>query len=417
MTDSSDLLGHSYSYASATYGLIIRKAIEAGTSRFILHLDEFTRTSKAIYNSLIHLIDFESNDKFQDRFYAGIDFDFSDCIIIATYNSDHLENITEFDTAISERIDEIKIDAYDVLEKIEICKRFLIPKAERIINVKTGLITITNPFIKYIIMNYTAESGTRTLNKLIMKIYEKINYMHSIHNLPITRYELTLDHLHKLLGEIPSITAIDNHAIAGKVKVMYEMNDTIGGLINVQISKNYLPDQNYLLLTGNQQVLTKESCQCAFNVISQIVSCENFSKYGFHCHISETSLVKNGSSAGCAFAIAFYSLIMNKKINPYVAMTGEICLNGFVHKIGGLKNKLIGAIKNGIKIVFIPKENESELSSTSSSNTSACVTELSSTSSSNTSACVTECSNEIALKVIFVNHIREILDSEDLFIN
>jgi len=413
MSDPSELVGHSFSYSSSTYGMIISKLISAGSWRCVLHLDELGKTGKkqgtehslvnAIHDTLIHLTDLEANKHFQDHFYGGsIEFDLSGLLIVATYNSDEY-----FNTAFSERIEEIKISPYSMDDKNIITKNFLLPNAEDLIKVNHDQIHIDHEFIKYLVVNYTNEGGVRILNRLLMKIFEKINYKYMIKNLPIEELFLTEKHIHMLLGESQMETEKihGDHAI-GIINGVYssespdatcgfrESSETNGGIISIQICHNYLPLKNELfVMTGNQKLIIKESIHCAFNVIGHIIGVNKMEnmmekyKNGFHIHVMDASTPKDGPSAGCAFAIAFYSLFAEKKINQFVSMTGELGLDGSIHKIGGVHNKIAGAERAGIKVIFVPLQNFSDIG------------------------------NKFNIVVKPVSHINEIINDKDLFIN
>lgn len=366
MDDASELLGHAYSYASATYGLIVRKMISAGSWKCVICLDELGKTGKketqtSVQDALIHVLDSENNQKFQDRFYAGsVDFDLSGVLFVVTFNIGE-----KFDPALYDRMEVINVYPYSTDDKMKITKQFLIPKVEKIMKLN---LSISEEIIKYIIDYYTFEGGVRTVNRLITSLYEKINFILMV-NYQIDNIVISKEIITKLLGEPKyQIEKINSKDEIGVTYGMYTADSNGGGVMPIQINYNYLPTKNELfVLTGNQQGILKESIHCAYNVVGNYVGPEIMNnilekyKHGFHIHVMDASSPKDGPSAGASFCVAFYSIFTNKKINRYVCVTGEIGLDGSLHKVGGIDQKLNGAHRAGIKIVFIPEDNKIDL--------------------------------------------------------
>jgi endopeptidase La len=424
MNDSSDLIGHNFTYANAQYGMIIRQMINAGSWRSMLFFDEVDKVSKRndtneIYNTLIHITDPNMNQHFQDRFYSSaIDFDLSGTLIVFSYNNSDL-----LDPILLDRIREIPISAYSTKEKIEIAKNHIIRELTNEIGFPSDKIIFSEEIIRYIIEKYTHEAGVRELRRKIEQILMKINIdryymrgpfidlMHSkyieLHNnsrnksgknivLDIKDHnklesllssenvnqifnfkfdgvlEIDIKIVHMYLDE-PTlmIEKIHNKDLVGMINGLYATNIGIGGIVFIQIEKRHAVssdnDNNKtnfeLKMTGNQKQVMKESVDCAFTVALNLLGKKNIiEKYpnGFHIHASDGGTPKDGPSAGCAFATAFVSILLGKKINKNVAMTGEIDLTGKINKIGGLSAKLIGAKKAGVKRVYICKDNKSD---------------------------------------------------------
>lgn len=437
MSDSADLIGHSFTYSGAQYGMIIRQMIKAGNWRSVMFFDEVDKVSKRndtneIYNTLIHITDPNMNQHFQDRFYSSsIEFDLSGVLIVFSYNDS-----SKLDPILLDRIKEIHIPAYSIQEKISIVQNYVLKELCENIAFDRNKIHFSDETVRYIIEKYTLEAGVRELRRKLEQILLKLNidrfYMRgpfrSIMNkkfLEITddsekyaelndnsegKYDkkngliayveykkskveelLTSSILNEIFNldfndqiiidnimvhrylEKPVLLSEEIHRndLIGVINGLYATNIGMGGIIPIQIYKNYIGDSNdksniKLKLTGNQQKVMRESVICALTTAVNILNSDirnNITKnfpYGFHIHAPDGGTPKDGPSAGCAFATAFVSVLLGKKINRNIAMTGEIELTGKISKIGGLVAKLTGAKKAGVKYVYICEENRED---------------------------------------------------------
>jgi len=372
--DGELLHGHGYTYSGSQPGLIIKKMVEMGKDRCILYFDELDKTSSKhgtnneISNILIHLTDPNMNKSFQDRFFQGIDFPLNKVIMIFSYNDSD-----KIDPILLDRITQIVIKPYTINDKILITKNFIIPeiKKETAVNLDIG-----NNIIEYIIENYTNEAGVRELKRKIERIYMKLNLEILTEQILLANYTLTIIEVSRiLLKPVNEINKIYDIPQIGIINGLYATTNGDGGIIPIQIFNNSTSSTFELKLTGKQGEVMKESVQCALTCAINYIklnsikyNIDNFDEYfqsnfknGFHIHTPATATPKDGPSAGCAFTCAFISRILNKPINNYIGLTGEIELTGKITKIGGLNFKLIGAKKAGIKIVFVPKENEEDI--------------------------------------------------------
>ena len=438
ISDSSDLIGHNFTYTGAQYGMIIRQMIQAGNWRCVMFFDEVDKVGKRndtneIYNTLIHITDPNMNKNFQDRFYSSsIDFDLSGVLIVFSYN-----NSDKLDPILLDRIKEIHISSYSIQEKIKIAQGYMMKELCTNIGFNRDKIHFDDSTIRYIIEKYTLEAGVRELRRKMEQILLKTNidriYMRGpFRNMMINYYEISnnvkknkifelemeesdqkdsnigissyvtykksnienmidqntlnkifnmeidekliidKDLIHRYLDK-PTLTFDEIHKrdIIGVINGLYATTVGMGGIVPIQISKSYISDCNdginmRLRLTGNQQAIMKESVICAFttavNLINKTISDSLTNNYpnGFHIHAPDASTPKDGPSAGCAYATAFVSILLGKKINREIAMTGEIELTGKINKIGGLDAKLNGAKRAGVKKVFICEENRDD---------------------------------------------------------
>jgi len=375
--DGELLHGHGYTYSGSQPGMIIKKMVEMGKSRCILYFDELDKacskhgSTNEITSILIHLTDPNMNKCFQDRFFQGVDFPLDKVIIIFSYNDSKL-----VDPILLDRIKQIEVSSYNINEKVKIVRDFIIPEIKESIGLKCDNNIISDELIEFIIENYTNEAGVRSIKRHIEEIFLTLNldkiYQKNNFN------EINKETIIKILNNPKNeITKIHDRPLVGVINGLYATNNSEGGIIPIQIFNNFIPNTTYeIKLTGNQGAVMKESVQCSLttalnyikNNLHKYPNITNLDEYiynnfknGFHIHVPSTSTPKDGPSAGCAFTCAFISRILNKPIKNDIAMTGEIELTGKITKIGGLIFKLFGAKKAGVKIVYIPKENNNDL--------------------------------------------------------
>lgn len=381
--DGEILFGHGYTYSGSQPGLIIKKMVEMGKSRCILYFDELDKTCSKngpineITSILIHLTDPNMNKTFQDRFFQGIDFPLDKVIMIFSYNDASL-----IDPILLDRLKQININPYTTTDKINIVKTFIINEiAESIGLQKEPWINISDELIEFIIDNYTNEAGVRSIKRKIEQIFLQLNLEKIFENNAFENgslNEITKDIIIRILEKPKNNDLIipDKSSI-GIINGLYANSHGNGGIIPIQVFNNYSPNSNIyeIKLTGKQGDVMKESVHCSltvaleyiknnsikYNIINLDTYLHTYFKSGFHVHTPSTSTPKDGPSAGCAFACAFISRILNRPIKNNIAITGEIELTGKITKIGGLNFKLIGAKKAGVNLVFIPKENEHDL--------------------------------------------------------
>ena len=390
LDDRCILNGHSYTYNSAQPGLLLRKIIEAGKSRCIIYFDELDKTCtkngiNEISNVLIHVTDPNTNDKYADSFFSEITFDLSKILFVFSYNDK-----SKIDKVLLDRMEKIEIKSYSTSDKIKITKNFILKEICNELNFPHDIVNISDKNIEYIIENYTMESGVRELKRKLEKIYSKLN-LEKIYkkgffanNLTSTNtnkdicneldkeFKINIEkehidtYLNKKIVDIKKINTIDN---IGVINGLYVCDNGSSGVIPVSIYKSFNnnKDKINLIITGNQGNIMQESVHFAYTIAMNLVKEEHRNKFiensnfDLHIHAVDASTSKEGPSAGCAFTIAFLSIILNIKIKHDIAITGEIDISGRVSKIGGLVSKIRGGYREGVKIFFIPKENEKDL--------------------------------------------------------
>ena len=372
--DAELLIGHGYTYSGAQPGLIIRKMCEVNNSRCIMYFDELDKSCikhgfiNEITSILIHLTDPNTNKAFQDRFFQGIDFPLDKIIFIASYNDS-----SKIDPILLDRLIEIKVDSYNIDDKIKILKNFIIPELKENIGLNIN-ITYNDNDIKRFIYEYTSEAGVRDLKHKMEQILLNINKEILINDKIIDDIHLDFDLISKYIDMheknyykmIPLIDQI------GYVNGLYATNIGNGGITSIEISPIIIGHDFQLKLTGSMGDIMKESIQVAFTqacnyinnnklILNIDTDIKNRFPWGFHIHTPEGATPKDGPSAGGAFTIGFISILLHKKINRTIALTGEMNLSGNITKIGGLVYKLIGAKYAGVKTVLVPTQNKMDI--------------------------------------------------------
>lgn len=364
--DGSSFNGHNYTYIGSKCGELVEMLKKAKCMNPILFFDELDKVDedkgKNIINILIHVTDKSQNTKVHDKFFSGINFDFSKCIIIFSYNDRSRINKT-----LRDRITEIQVNPLKTHEKIEITKKFTLPKLSTKINFKCHM---EDEIIKYIIENYTFESGMRKLNEKIEEIFGELN-LKNIENNSSKKYELLKENIDTILDRHTKILrkTIHDEPRPGFVNGMYATAIGIGGITLIQTEKREITEKKdlHIDITGSLGDVMKESIHCAKTVALSLLTEEDKNKlkrkieknpFSLHIHCPDGATPKDGPSAGITLTLAIYSFLTNKKVRNDIAMTGEIDIYGKVGAIGGLDSKINGAIKAGVKLVLFPKENE-----------------------------------------------------------
>jgi len=380
-SNGSLLDGHGYTYMNSSWGKIVDILIETKCMNPIIYIDELDKVSKTeqgreIIGILTHLIDPTQNDKFQDKYFSGIDIDLSKALFIFSYNDPD-----QIDKILLDRIHRIKFDNLTVKDKIVICRRFILPE----INKKMGfenIVELSDETIEYIILNYTLEPGVRKLKELFFDLFGEINLSMlcpfagdgadagADFEIPVV---ITAENIgKKYLLKYHKITEKKIHtgSQVGIINGLWANALGKGGIIPIQA--RFFPSSTFLelKLTGLQGDVMKESMNVAKTLAWSLTSrdakrewvrlFDETREQGLHVHCPEGGISKDGPSAGAAITVALYSLFNAKPIINDVAITGEICLNGEITAIGGLEHKITGGIRAGIKTFLYPKANHLE---------------------------------------------------------
>ena len=379
--DGELLHGHGYTYAGAQPGLIVKKMVDAGSGRCIMYFDELDKcVSKngqvnELMSILIHLTDPMTNSSFQDRFFQEITFPLNKVIFIFSFN-----DISKIDRILLDRMEIIDVESYNIKEKITISNNYLLKQLCKEIGFDFGSINFSQEVMTMIIEEYTFEPGVRSLKRslenILLKlnidkiyqrgIFEKIKEDYTKENPLILTKELILEYLGDTKVNYKTIHSKD---MVGVVNGLYATTMCSGGIVPIQLTGYHVgKTQKFVLkLTGNQKKIMKESILYSFTAAINLLTNEGketfFKNYpnGIHIHTPEAATPKDGPSAGVGFTLAFLSIMLDLKINREIALTGEIDLYGNVTKIGGVKYKVQGAFKAGVKTIFLPNENKDDV--------------------------------------------------------
>lgn len=374
-TDSCFLEGHDYTYEGSGWGKIVDVLMRAKCMNPVIFFDELDKVSETakgeeIINILTHLTDSTQNSHFNDKYFSGVDFDLSKAIFIFSFNDE-----SKINRVLRDRMYIIRTDGFELKDKKKIASNYLIPKLIKSVGFEEDKIIFTNDIIEFIIDNYTFEGGVRRLKECLLEITKEINLRlldgtklngnKIILPITITKEMLTEDIFKK--RRIKDIECIHTVPKIGLVNGLWANDMGVGGIIPIEAFSIPTNNKLELELTGQQGDVMQESMRCAktvaWNILPDICKkklneeWKNFGNTGIHIHCPDGATPKDGPSAGAAITTAIISLLMKKKIDNEIAMTGEINLKGEVTIIGGLKEKLNGAKKAGAKHVLIPKGN------------------------------------------------------------
>ena len=360
--DESEIIGHRRSYLGAEPGRIIQGLKKAGSSNPVFLIDEIDKMTKDIKgdpaSALLDVLDPEQNKCFRDN-YIEEEIDLSNVMFLATAN--YIEDIPE---ALRDRLEIIRLSGYTEFEKLDIVKTHLLKKICNEHGLNYEKINISDNVILKIIRNYTKEAGVRELERQLATIVRKIITKLVMNNIKIDRINILEKDLEKYLGKIKFL---DSEAMdVSQIGVVNGLAYTQFGGDTLPIEVNYFKGNGNLVLTGSLGDVMKESAQIALSYIKANykkfkIDYEKLTSNDIHIHVPEGATPKDGPSAGVTLTTALISAFSNLKIDKTLAMTGEITLRGKVLPIGGLKEKSMGAYRNGIKRIIIPKENIRDL--------------------------------------------------------
>ena len=361
VNDEADIRGHRKTYIGAMPGRIISGLMQAKTRNPVILLDEIDKMASSYRgdpsSAMLEVLDAEQNNTFTDH-YIEVPYDLSDCFFIATAN--HIGHIP---APLLDRMEVIEITSYTLEEKFQIAKRHLIPKLRASHGITKGQAQISDDAIYLLIDSYTRESGVRNLERMLSSLFRKAARKLAEGTAKVVRF--TGKNLENYLGPFRYLgEQIPEENPVGLVNGLAWTS--VGGEL-LQIEASILDGKGVVQLTGNLGNVMKESANTAISYVRSVtkeygIDPDFYQNKDIHIHAPEGAVPKDGPSAGIALVIVLISALTNIPIRRNVAMTGEVTLRGRVLPIGGLKEKLIAAYKSGVKTVFIPKENERDLS-------------------------------------------------------
>lgn len=357
--DEAEIRGHRRTYIGSLPGKIVTNLKKAGTGNPLFLLDEIDKLGQDFRgdpaSALLEVLDPEQNAKFNDH-YLEIDIDLSDVMFVCTANTLNLPQ------PLLDRMEIIRLEGYTEDEKVEIAERHLVAKQVETHGLKDGEFTLTQEGLRALIQRYTREAGVRTLEREIARLARKA--LRQILEGKATSVTITPENLHEFAG-----VQKYRHGLS-------EQEDQIGavtGLAWTEVGGELLtiesvtvPGKGQVKTTGKLGDVMKESVQAAFSFVqarspSFGIKPSLFHRKDIHIHLPEGAVPKDGPSAGIGLVTSIVSTLTGIAVRKDVAMTGEVTLRGRVLPIGGLKEKLLAALRGGITTVLIPQENEKDL--------------------------------------------------------
>ncbi|MFC3193620.1 endopeptidase La [Marinicella sediminis] len=361
VSDESEIRGHRRTYIGSMPGRVIQNISKVKACNPVMILDELDKMSRDFRGdpaaALLEVLDPEQNNAFTDH-YLEVDFDLSEVMFIATANSLNIP------APLRDRMEIIRIPGYTEEEKIEIAVRYLLPKQLKAHGLANPEVKLSKAAIRDIVRYYTRESGVRSLEREIAKICRKA-VKQLLSDKKLKSINVSIKNLTDFLGvrKVSFGVAEKSDEIGNVTGLAWT---EVGGDL-LQIEAAVYPGTGKLNLTGHLGSVMKESIQAALSVVKSRaalfgVSQDMFTKHDIHVHVPEGATPKDGPSAGIGMCTALVSALSQNPVKANVAMTGEITLRGRVLEIGGLKEKLLAALRGGVKTVIIPKDNEKNLS-------------------------------------------------------
>lgn len=358
--DEAEIRGHRKTYIGAMPGKIVQNIRKCGASNPVFILDEIDKVSSDFRgdpsSALLEVLDPEQNSTFVDN-YLDVEFDLSKCLFIATANS-----LDTIHPALRDRMEIIDITGYTVEEKVQIAKKYLIPKQRREHGLKTKDLQFDDKAVLRIIEGYTRESGVRSLEQKIGSLVRKIAksialeepYQHQVRPADVT----------KLLGpELFDKDLYSDDDIAGIVTGLAWTQ--VGGEI-LLIESSLSRGKGVLTLSGQLGDVMKESAITALSYLKAHaddlgIDYRIFNNYDLHVHVPAGAVPKDGPSAGITMVTSMASIYTQRKVRPFVAMTGEVTLRGKVLPVGGIKEKILAANRAGVREIILCTKNRKDI--------------------------------------------------------
>lgn len=361
INDEAEIVGHRRTYVGAAPGLIIQGMKKSGSSNPVFIIDEIDKMTKDIKgdpaSALLEILDPEQNRTFSDH-YIEEEFDLSKVMFITTAN--YFEQISP---ELRDRLEIIELSSYTEYEKLDIAKSYLLPKEIKEHGLKSTDVKFSDEVILTIIRNYTKEAGVRDLERNLASILRKIVKQKLLEK-KAEEYQITDYNIEKYLGKKKYL--LNENDIIERIGVVNGLAYTPFGGDILPIEAVMFPGSGKIIMTGQLGDVMKESAQLSFDYLKSNyeefhIDYEAFEKNDIHIHVPEGAIPKDGPSAGVTLTTTLLSLLTNHAIATNIAMTGEMTLRGKVLPIGGLKEKVIGAHRNLVKTIFIPRNNEKDL--------------------------------------------------------
>ena len=361
--DEAEIRGHRRTYIGALPGRILSGMRQAGVINPVFLLDEIDKMTSDFRgdpaSALLEVLDPNQNDHFKDH-YLDMEYDLSNVMFVTTANS-----VDTIPAPLLDRMEVIELTGYTFEEKLQIAKRFLLPKQQKQNGLEKVSIDVSDDVLMKIIVGYTRESGVRNLERSIEQVIRKLAVQQVKNKKNIKQFTVTESDLTEYLGVV-KYTDDDVNKIDDAGVVTGLAWTSVGGVtLNVEAAV-IGNGKGEILLTGSLGDVMKESARTALSLVRSRaeqygIAAEKFTACDLHIHVPEGATPKDGPSAGITMATAILSAMTGRKVRSDVAMTGEITLRGRVLAIGGLKEKSLAAYRVGIKTLIIPEENRKDV--------------------------------------------------------
>ena len=358
--DEAEIRGHRRTYIGAMPGRFIEAISEVGVNNPLMLLDEIDKVGSDFRgdpaSALLEALDPEQNKAFHDN-YIDIPFDFSKVFFLATANS-----VSTIPAALLARMELIELTGYTEEEKLEIAKKYLVPRQKERNGLKDGDIRFTPALLKKVITGYTREAGVRNLERTIGALCRKVGKKIVLQDDKLP--PLSVKTLDKYLGPVKFLPLAEEHPDAvGRVNGLAW---TIAGGEVLDTEAVTIKGKGHLILTGQMGDVMKESAETAYTYIRSKakdlgLKDDFYETLDTHIHLPEGAVPKDGPSAGITMATAMASAYTGRRVRGDTAMTGEITLTGEVLPIGGVKEKVLAANEFGIKQILLPEKNKRDL--------------------------------------------------------
>jgi len=358
--DEAEIRGHRRTYIGAMPGNIVQAIRKAGARDCVMMLDEIDKLGVGIQGdpaaALLEVLDPEQNNSFRDA-YLGVPFDLSAVMFIATANV-----IDGVPGPLRDRMEVIELPGYTEEEKLQIARRYLVPRQLEANGLRADQVSITDEALATIIRDYTREAGVRNLERGIGAVFRHAAMRFAEGSTEPIRIDV--DDLPEALGPRRFENEVAMRTSVPGVATGLAWTPVGGDILFIEATR--IPGTGRLILTGQLGEVMKESAQAALSLVksrarSLGIDEEIFPKSDIHIHVPAGAIPKDGPSAGVAMTTALVSLLTNRPTRSDTAMTGEISLRGLVLPVGGIKEKVAAAVRAGITTVLLPARNKRDL--------------------------------------------------------
>ncbi len=361
MRDEAEIRGHRRTYVGAMPGRIIQTLRRVESNNPVILLDELDKVGADFRGdpaaALLEVLDPAQNSTFTDH-YLDLPFDLSHVLFLTTANW-----LDPIHAALRDRLEVIELPSYTESEKLQIARRYLVPRQLEEHGLTRGDVTIPDATLRGLIQEYTREAGVRQLDRNIAALARKAARKISSHNGHALPLKIERDALTNFLGHAPFVAETAEKIPQFGIATGLAWTPTGGEVLFIEVTR--MPGKGQLLLTGSLGDVMKESAQTALSYLrSQSEKLEldfaDYARNDIHIHVPAGATPKDGPSAGVAIVAALASLLSKRRVRSDMAMTGEISLRGRVLRVGGVKEKVLAAVRFGVKHVILPEQNKSD---------------------------------------------------------